>query len=743
MTTITALPTPPSRDDKANFASRGDAFMAALPTFVTQTNTVAGEVNTNATNAATSATNAANSATTASTQATNAATSATNAATSATTASTQATNAANSATSAANAPGTSATSTTSLAIGTGSKSLTITVGKSFALGQTVSIANTAAPANRMVGVITAFTSGTGALTVTVATGDAYGSGTYTAWTVALIGATGATGPTGSTAGAGGATASGSVTLTNASAGAQVITPTALGQYVTLPDATTMSEGAFCFNIENAGSYPYGVKDSAGTKLGWIYPGQSAVIGLADNSVAIGNWVTVPRLEPYALTLDSAGFVSNVVQQIDADRYLFLDYQSSNLIAVVYNKTTDQFGAVATVRAGAGAKHDVCAAAANQVLVCSTTTTAFEAVVLSISTLTVTVNTAATATLAGAISSHTLPNGPLRVAKTATGYACLYSRAPSNIGLRGLTISGTTVTIGAETAVSATLGSNGVDLYTTTGDVVAAMYTTSTPSITCKPYTVSGTTLTGGTAATVAPNSPYMGKNTACAALSSSTIFVMYPGNASNHVNTSVFSISGTTATVSNGTITSTVCGALDTAGVGRIRVVSASKVICGGTSWIMNVAVSAGVPTNSTVAVPAYGSIPPLLSDSKIVCVQDVTGAVGVVDVSAANPVATSYAYTVNELATPMDSNITPDAVAFNDVSGNWLATSSTDILSYRAGNINIGTSYLKLPVSYEEFPISPVNFSTTPPQTLFSFFGSSALFRSVSSARITRVEIA
>lgn len=58
MTTITALPTAPSRADPANFRTRADAFMAALPTFATETNTVAGEVNTNATNAATSASTA-------------------------------------------------------------------------------------------------------------------------------------------------------------------------------------------------------------------------------------------------------------------------------------------------------------------------------------------------------------------------------------------------------------------------------------------------------------------------------------------------------------------------------------------------------------------------------------------------------------------------------------------------------------------------------------------------------------
>ncbi len=46
--TIAALPTPPSRSDSANFAARGDAFMAALPTFRSQTNTVASNVYANA-----------------------------------------------------------------------------------------------------------------------------------------------------------------------------------------------------------------------------------------------------------------------------------------------------------------------------------------------------------------------------------------------------------------------------------------------------------------------------------------------------------------------------------------------------------------------------------------------------------------------------------------------------------------------------------------------------------------------
>lgn len=170
MTTITALPTAPSRADPANFRTRADAFMAALPTFATETNTVAGEVNTNATTATTQAGIATTQAGTATTQAGNASASAAAASASALTA--------------LNAPGTSATSTTSLTIGTGAKSLTIQTGKSIVVGMTLVITRTSAPTTtRMSGVVSSYDSGTGALGVTV--DSVTGSGTHTDWTVSL------------------------------------------------------------------------------------------------------------------------------------------------------------------------------------------------------------------------------------------------------------------------------------------------------------------------------------------------------------------------------------------------------------------------------------------------------------------------------------------------------------------------------------------------------------------------------
>ena len=44
---ITLLPTPPSRQDPANFNVRADEFLGALPTFGTEANSLASDVNSN------------------------------------------------------------------------------------------------------------------------------------------------------------------------------------------------------------------------------------------------------------------------------------------------------------------------------------------------------------------------------------------------------------------------------------------------------------------------------------------------------------------------------------------------------------------------------------------------------------------------------------------------------------------------------------------------------------------------
>ena len=108
--TITALPTPPSRQDPTNFASRADAFLLQLPVFASEANALATEVEGYKNTTTASQTAAAGSATAAAGSATAASASQTAAAGSATAASTSATAAAGSATAASSSAAAAAAS---------------------------------------------------------------------------------------------------------------------------------------------------------------------------------------------------------------------------------------------------------------------------------------------------------------------------------------------------------------------------------------------------------------------------------------------------------------------------------------------------------------------------------------------------------------------------------------------------------------------------------------------------------
>jgi len=75
----------------------------------------------------------------------------------------------------------SGTSSASLLIGMGAKSLTVQTGQGYAPGMEVIIAYTTTPTNRMVGTVTSYDTGTGALVVSVTSTG--GSGTYAVWSI--------------------------------------------------------------------------------------------------------------------------------------------------------------------------------------------------------------------------------------------------------------------------------------------------------------------------------------------------------------------------------------------------------------------------------------------------------------------------------------------------------------------------------------------------------------------------------
>ena len=183
---IPTLPTAPSRsNDPDTFVARADAHVAALTPWTTAANNFATYFDTTYIASVDAIRDdATTQAGIATTQAGNAATSASTATTQAGIATTKAAEAAASAASAVLSPGTQATSTSSVTIGTGSKSFTLAqTGKNFVVGQWVAITDAALPdTNWMTGPITAFNSGTGAITINVA--NINGSGTISSWVFA-------------------------------------------------------------------------------------------------------------------------------------------------------------------------------------------------------------------------------------------------------------------------------------------------------------------------------------------------------------------------------------------------------------------------------------------------------------------------------------------------------------------------------------------------------------------------------
>ncbi len=207
---ITALPTPPSTNDPANFNTRADAFLGQMPTFVTEANALSTEVNGLAVQVAQDKTAAAASAATATSKASLAADQvglAANQVTLATAQVTLATTQAGVATTKANdaaailtqvqnvASGVSFStkSLTSNAIAVGTKTWTVDSGESFVEGMPIYAVAHGDPTRFMVGVCTSYAGTT--LTVAV-TQTSAATGTISNWDISIGGVPGVQGAQG-------------------------------------------------------------------------------------------------------------------------------------------------------------------------------------------------------------------------------------------------------------------------------------------------------------------------------------------------------------------------------------------------------------------------------------------------------------------------------------------------------------------------------------------------------------------
>jgi len=414
-------------------------------------------------------------------------------------------------------------------------------------------------------------------------------------------------------GGGGTTASGSVVLTSASVTAQAITTTTYGQTVTLPDATTVSKGGILYNISNLGAYPLEIINNAGSTLGFVYSNCPVTVGLADNSTAAGTWSFVGA-EPYAVvaqnvSADLKPFTEEPFHRvvvIDTNRTLFL-LAGTTLSGIIYNASTKLWGSVTLIRNTNNYDQVVgILSATNQVLVSSSINTAMEAVVLTLSDTTITVGTAATATLSNnATACQTAEN------LVAVGSSFVVTTAFTSITalqMRAMTISGTTVTIGAATTLNGTnTGSIDANVYVAavSSSVVLVLTNTSASTFFATPYTISGTTITLGTGATYATTNAEQYK---VRPISSGVRWAVVITSSAGTTVGMIISVAGTTATIS--TVTLATGGGTTNAGV----IVSGSKLI-----YIGGDAVATNILTDTAGTASAGTQIGPLYATTTVV----------------------------------------------------------------------------------------------------------------------------
>ena len=158
----------------------------------------------------------------------------------------------------------------------------------------------------------------------------------------------------STVGGGGSTTAVPVTLTSSSDSAHNLTATSWGREVTLPDATTMSEGTPVFFFNNRSRYDIPILNNGGTLLGFVLSGDSTMCSLVDKSTSNGKWVfSNPQpLGTYAEQRVQAPLASSSNQygyeKITDTKWMLLHMNGSYLYASVYDMTTRTFGSFTNI-----------------------------------------------------------------------------------------------------------------------------------------------------------------------------------------------------------------------------------------------------------------------------------------------------------------------------------------------------------------------------------------------------------
>lgn len=394
------------------------------------------------------------------------------------------------------------------------------------------------------------TAGTGAVEeITVGEGLTLSAGTLSASGSALTTTSGSTG----------------LTLTSSSNPVQDITQTAAGQNVTLPDATTMSEGYEYTIINNSSAtYDFYILDDGGNFLCGLAPGQVLKIILRDNATANGVWDLMPQFDRTGFIISRDGLSTTLANQTlvgSAGKGFVSVALSTTKILHVFNDDDDNDRPVAIVTDLSG----------------TTPTPGSE----------YTIDTTGNTTIQWSLCKVSATQAVLYYATSATSTWAVV-----------LDVSGTVVTPGTAVAVesSDTIDPDGAALELVTSSLLFLMYPNLTSTgVYARTISLSGSSLTVNAAVELEPAStPYV---LACRAIDSTHVLCVYNTTGSGEPRCQVAEISGTTV-IDN---TTTTVGEGLTAAI-AVRLLSPTKfAIVGIENAFDNISVSFASISGTTI----------------------------------------------------------------------------------------------------------------------------------------------
>lgn len=309
------------------------------------------------------------------------------------------------------------------------------------------------------------------------------------------------------------TGAANIVLTASSPGYQSVAMTALGKHVALPNAQLLVAGGPRFIIKNDGGFPIGIRDAAGALLMAVAAGGIAYVTLLSNATAAGSWSIIGNgLEPGLITVDAQPTDTLSTDDAISGVFVALDDNTS----IHFTKPSNNIGFRAFVMDNA-----------NKVM-----------------------GTPVAVTVA---SSANKPCAAFRINATQ---AILFYRTSSSAqqGAVILTVSGTSISVGAEALLSYSTYTSGWDaenmldvpkIAQLTPTLYVALMTSSSPQASTDAFaiSVSGTTITYGAAA----NLLLIGTQNGLAnviALTATTALALYGADTAR-----VLSIAGTVVTL--------------------------------------------------------------------------------------------------------------------------------------------------------------------------------------------------